>query len=262
MPDPRILIDPEYEALLKQHGLLDLDALFSRPDLTPVKALLTERQTFRVTLDGRTFYIKRYPQLPKPGLLASLLHGRQYSPAAREWHALRRLIQLGVPTITPAACLEDGTRAALVTIGLDAPNTLEELALGALKGDTPRRRELARQIGSLLRRMHDGGINHRDFYLVHLRVGADDTVYVTDLNRADIRRNVGERWRVKDLAALLHSAAMVGRTDRARCARAYFGGRLRDHRALIAAVQRKAARITAHTRKKVAKGEANYHEAG
>ena len=150
-------------------------------------------------------------------------------------------------------------RAALVTVGLPAQISLEQVIR-----DQPlppaRRQKFARELGAILRAMHEGGVNHRDFYLVHIRVGDNDELYVTDLNRADIRRRVTRRWRVKDVAALLHSApASVTASDKARFARAYFGQPLRERRPFIQAAIRKAARMTAHTRKRVAEGESNYH---
>jgi heptose I phosphotransferase len=111
--------------------------------------------------------------------------------------------------------------------------------------------------------MHAAGVNHRDYFFVHIRVGARDKLFITDLNRADLRKVVPERWIVKDLAALHFSApAGVSSTDRARFMRAYTGKRLRESRAMIRAITRKAERMQSHTRKKVQAGEANYHLPG
>jgi heptose I phosphotransferase len=269
MAETQILVDPALQAELEGDGLLDLDALGTRDDLETIKARLKSRQTYRLrTGTGRVLYLKLYRTVePEPRFARIFARGFD-SPASREWHVLKRLAEIGVPTMHAAACIEelaDGrvTRAALLTVGLNAPHNLQRILLDDL-GQYPqpvRRQALARKLGELLRRMHDGGVNHRDFYLVHIRVGQDDQLYVTDLNRADIRKRVTRRWRVKDVAALLHSAppSLVSATDRARVARAYFGVRLRDHRAFIEAVFRNAERMTAHTRKRLAQGEANYH---
>lgn len=262
MPDVATTVAPEDKTWLQAAGLLDLDALFTRADLVAVKAKLTDRQTLSVALpEGRVVFVKRYPKVKPPGLLRRSPFS---SPAAREYEALRRLAELGVPTIHPLALLEERqgkrvTRAALLTLGLDAPQTLEQLVLAGLSAR--RRQALARQLAQVTRRMHDGGVNHRDYYLVHLRVGQSDRLFVTDLNRADLRREVPRRWVVKDLAALQFSApaGVVTRTDRARFLGAYTGKPLRACRSLVKAILRKAAAMRANTARKVARGEANYH---
>lgn len=261
-PSLEITTDPAFEAPLRAAGLLDLASLFTRTDLQPVKAKLAERQTLKLDLpDGVTVYVKRYPKLRKPGLLKL---AAPPSPARREWMALTLLGHAGVPTIKPLALLEEcegkhAVRAALITLGLDAPQTLEDLVRG--NPDPTRKHAITRELARITRRMHDAGINHRDYYLVHIRVGAGDQLFVTDLNRADLRKVVPERWVVKDLAALHFSAPshLVTSTDRARFLTTYTGKPLRESRALIKAITRKAERMDAHTRKKVAKGAANYH---
>ncbi len=268
MAETRILVDPALQAELAAEGMLDLDALAARDDLHTIKARLESRQTYRLqTSTGLTLYLKLYREIEPESRFMGLFARRFDSPASREWHVLQRLHELRVPTMRPAACLEEFegsrvTRAALLTVGLDAPRSLQKLVQEELAEDPQpaRRQQIAHELGRILQRMHEGGVNHRDFYLVHIRVGPDDELYVTDLNRADIRKRVTRRWRVKDVAALLHSCpSLVTATDKARFARAYFGGRLRQHRDFIEAAVRKAERMTAHTRKRMAQGEANYH---
>lgn len=258
------IIDEQFRPELEAAGLLSLDDLFSRTDLAVVKATLAERQTFRATCPGGAFYIKRYVD-PSPESFWGGLFAQPFdSPVQREWAVLRRLYKLGVDAPIPAACIEEREgsrirRAALITRGLPVNTNLQALAQTSLPA--ARRQRLARQLGRILRTMHDGGVNHRDFYLVHILVGEGDRLYVTDLNRADIRRRVTHRWRVKDIAALLHSApATVTATDKARFLRAYLGRKgLRGARDLVNAVTRKAARMTAHTRKQVARQQPNFH---
>ncbi len=269
MATPRnleITTDPAFETQLRDASLLDFESLFTRPDLQPVKAKLAARQTLKLALpQGITVYIKRYPKLRKPGLLK---RASAPSPARREWVALTMLGHFKVPTIRPLALLEQcegkhTVAAALITLGLDAPQTLEDLAREAAM-PAARKHAITRELARITRLMHDSGINHRDYYLVHIRVGAGDSLYITDLNRADLRKVVPERWLVKDLAALQFSAPanQVSRTDRARFLRAYTGKPLHASRAMIKAVIRKAERMAGHTRKKVKAGAANYHLPG
>ncbi|MCA8914595.1 MAG: hypothetical protein KDB90_04215 [Planctomycetes bacterium] len=269
MRETRLLVDPALRSELESEGLLDVNALAARGDLETIKARLESRQTYRlVTAAGTTLYLKLYREIEPEPRFAGLFARGFDSPASREWHVLQRLHELRVPTMRPAACIEEVEsgvvkRAALLTVGLSAPRSLQKLLLEEFTEcpQPARRWQLTVELGRILRRMHDGGVNHRDFYLVHIRVGHDDELYVTDLNRADIRKRVTRRWRVKDVAALLHSApaSLVTATDRARFARAYLGGRLRDHRDFIEAAIRKSERMTSHTKKRLAQGEANYH---
>ncbi len=50
--------------------------------------------------------------------------------------------------------------------------------------------------------MHDRGFNHRDLYLCHLLRDTEGNLFVVDLHRVDRRRQVPERWKIKDIAAL------------------------------------------------------------
>jgi heptose I phosphotransferase len=255
-------INQKYREALEAADLLNLQSLFSRDDLSAVKDTLESRQTMKYENGESVFYIKRYPIRTQSGSRFNLVSKSFTSLAMREWHVLNRLQDLDVPTMQTAACLESPTQAALITAGLDAPRTLEEIAQNQwAELSLTRRNSFSNSVGQILRKMHDGGVNHRDFYLVHLRVSEDDQLYVTDLNRADIRKFVGRRWRVKDLAALAFSApSTISNTDRARCFKAYVNGeRLGKHRKLILAVLRRANAMKTHTQKKVAQGEANYH---
>ena len=73
------------------------------------------------------------------------------------------------------------------------------------------RRDLLRSVADSVRRMHAGGVNHRDCYLCHYLTPRDGkkfgkTVYVIDLHRAQLRRRVPRRYLVKDLAGLCFSS--------------------------------------------------------
>lgn len=261
------LINDNLRPLLEAQNLLDLDSLFNLANAETVKALLAVRQTFKIqAADGTVLYIKRYTN-PAADRFWDLLGARRFpSPASREYTVLLRLAELEIPAPQPAACLEEISgrrvrRAALVTLSLPPAVNLETLARGNTLN--PRRRAaLARNLGQLTRTMHEGGVNHRDFYFVHLLVDSDDRIHVTDLNRADIRQRVGRRWRVKDLGALLQSAPPeVTLSEKVRFARAYLASPLRQHRRLLADVQAKADTMKARTRKRVAQGRPNYHVA-
>jgi hypothetical protein len=61
--------------------------------------------------------------------------------------------------------------------------------------------ELCDELAALVARMHRAGWYHRDLYLHHLRLTADG-LCLFDAGRARHEERPGERWLVKDLAAL------------------------------------------------------------
>jgi hypothetical protein len=82
------------------------------------------------------------------------------------------------------------------------------------------KQKLIKQVAEIARVMHENGINHRDFYICHFLLDlafgteADIKLYLIDLHRAQIRRSVPTRWRVKDLAGLYFSSKEIGLTKR------------------------------------------------
>jgi tRNA A-37 threonylcarbamoyl transferase component Bud32 len=112
------------------------------------------------------------------------------------------------------------------------------------------RRRLGTELLALVARMHAQGFHHRDLYLQHVIVRADDGALVLiDVGR--VRRGRRARWLVKDLAALLHSTpARVTPREELRFAVGWLdaqgvtgrGARRRWLRAIV----RKRLRIAAH----------------
>jgi tRNA A-37 threonylcarbamoyl transferase component Bud32 len=75
---------------------------------------------------------------------------------------------------------------------------------------------LGAELLKLVVRLHAEGFHHRDLYLQHVIVAAEDGALVLiDVGRA--RRGGRARWLVKDLAALLHSTpARVSQREKLR----------------------------------------------
>jgi len=98
------------------------------------------------------------------------------------------------------------------------------------------RMRLIRKLAEAARRMHEAGINHRDFYLCHFHLDErslqQDSLrcYLIDLHRAQLRRRTPRRWQVKDLGSLYFSAMESGLTQRdlLRFMRHYCNGGLRE----------------------------------
>ena len=119
------------------------------------------------------------------------------------------------------------------------------------------------RVAEMVRKMHEGGINHRDCYICHflLQLPFDDLsnfkLSVIDLHRAQIRDKVPYRWRNKDLVALYYSVMDIGLKPRdyLRFLKIYFNGRklkeiFKDEAKLIESFEVKAQKIRTRTLKK------------
>ena len=124
---------------------------------------------------------------------------------------------------------------------------------------------LIRRVAGMARRMHHGGVNHRDFYLCHFLLHLDPAptpemlkLSLIDLHRAQIREKTPQRWRDKDLAALYFSALDIGltRRDVFRFLIYYFDrplrGILQDEQALFTRLAGEAERLHARYLRKYA----------
>lgn len=246
------------------------------------RGLASHRQRLRIELgDGperAVYYLKRVVRPPLREQVARLWRGRAADSSAwREWHFIRRLTEIGVPTMRCAALADDvrrGWERQSVLLTAEVPGQSLERWLPEHWPSLPRdrRRALIEQVAAVARLMHAGRLYHRDFYTSHLFVSWDSDgrplVHVIDLARMLERPARPWRWQIKDLAALHYSTpAVVGRTDRVRFLRRYAPwvehaarGRSRHglYRALAVAVIRRAQRMRRHdlSRSRRAAGEA------
>ena len=164
--------------------------------------------------------------------------------AETEWENTRTLMAAGfrVPTPAVGGLLKDG-RALFSTVRLDGLDPMDDVWATL----DPRR--ALRAAADVARRLHAGGLVHKDLYLCHLFV-AKGGEEITLIDLARITRTRSRRLRVKDLAALYVSAKdLASRTDLLRALKRYGGGR-----PLARAVLRKAARMARHVPKNVRDG--------
>lgn len=181
------------------------------------------RRTLRFERGGRGFFIKQHRGIGW-GEIAKNLAGLRL-PVLGAGHEHRALGKLAEAGIGAPRCVAFGRRGAnparresfIVTEELPDAISLEDLTRdwpSAPPVATGKRR-LIDAVGRLARRMHDQGVNHRDFYLCHiLKARRDDALYLIDLHRAGVRPAVPRRWLVKDLGGLMMSAMEIGLTRR------------------------------------------------
>jgi tRNA A-37 threonylcarbamoyl transferase component Bud32 len=151
------------------------------------------RSTVRLTLDGRVVYLKRY----EPEYYSWLDRMFRRDEAEHEWNMIHELQRAGFNVPRPVAFGRRGLRSFVAT---------EEIP-GGVPADSIQP-PLA-EIGKLMRRFHDAGFIHKDSYLCHIFV-AGEKLYFIDLQRVLGPGRFAQRWIVKDLAALAHSAERIG----------------------------------------------------
>ena len=231
------------------------------------------RRTFRTEVAGQGYYVKIHRGVGWLEIFKNLLSGRlPIIGAYNEWRASRRLAELGVASLHAVAFGQRGNNPALqhsfvITRELAPVISLENFTSNWRQDppDPVLKRSLVERVATMVRRMHGGGVNHRDLYICHFLLHlplphpSDELrLSLVDLHRAQIRRQVPERWRNKDLAALHFSTLNIGlvQRDRLRFLRLYFNRPLRaileEETALLSFLQAEGVRLQERYRRKFA----------
>ena len=234
---------------------------------------LEARRTLRTEVEGASYFVKIHRGVGWREIFKNLLSLRAPVLGARnEWRAIERLSALGVDTMLGVAFGERGDNPAtqhsfIVTEDLTPTISLEDFSRDWARLPPPLalKRALIERVAQMARRMHDGGINHRDFYICHFLLHLEPAptaenlkLSLIDLHRAQLRPHTPRRWRDKDLAGLYFSALGIGltRRDFLRFLRAYFAqplrSLLRDEAALLRHLAREAQRLQARFQRKYA----------
>ena len=259
MEHGRLWVNVRFQKLLAKAGLLSFEALYSAQKATVTKDKPDKLRTnFRLELTDeareRVFFLKRHQPSRFLRRVLSRLTGRtRPSPARIEWDNIFRLAELDIPTMTPVALGDDRAtgRSFTLTEAVVGGGPLDEFLQQI---DYQQRRELAGQLGGLVRRLHAAGLTHRDLYLSHVYVvagGQKETVlHLIDLQRVDGHAVRLRRWCIKDVAQLEHSRPIdvTTRTDCMRFLHAYFGlDKLGpSQKRFVRSVIKKARRIGRH----------------
>lgn len=233
------------------------------------------RRTLRFEAGGRHYFIKIHHGVGWAEILKNLISGRLPIISARqEWLAIRRLTELGVPTMSIAGFGERGWNPARRESFLITDELADTVSLETLCADWPQRRpdfafkhRLLERVAQISRRLHENGVCHRDFYLCHFLLHrppgaspnpqAEPELSVIDLHRAMIRDRLGRRWIEKDIAGLYFSSLQIGltQTDLLRFLKIYTGQPLREalitHAGFLRRIQVKAERIWQRDQRKI-----------
>lgn len=184
------------------------------------------RQTVKVEMDGRYYFIKRHTGVGWGEIIKNWIScKRPIVSAINEVNAIAALERLQIPT-TPyvghgvQGWHPAGLRSFVMTEDLGNIVTLETLAL-AWKEQAPAlhyKRAIIRRVAEIAGKLHANGIYHRDFYICHFcfkdeaRQQCPPPLFVLDLHRVEIHAKPHSGLQIKDLAALYFSAMDVGLT--------------------------------------------------
>ena len=268
-----IVVNKAYREVLNQNRLDTFKSFMEYTDVEVAKQVIQERSTVKFVLaEGNrqsTFFLKRYTSPSVQEYLKCLIRFSWPKSALNEWRAILRFHEIGLPTMVPVAEGEKRNRLGLVTQSFIVTKEIK----GACRLDgyltkwlqktlsreaIQKKRDLIKQVAHLTRKMHAMGLNHRDYYLCHIFIrtmeeNEDFELFIMDLHRVDIRKRVGRRWIVKDLAALHFSslALPIHATDRIRFLKQYLQKEhldTRDH-FFVRQIVKKTERIARHTEK-------------
>lgn len=241
-------VAPQYQPIFRELGL-DGETIFEHELIRPWRTLPGDREncTLDATLaDGRSirWHVKRY-QAPH-GLTAATIKSTVADDEAR---AYQELHARNIPT-APLVCwgrLKDG-RSFLISDDLTDYTAGDKL----LESGVPFDRILA-PTADLAAKLHGAGLHHRDLYLCHFFIRADDAradVRLIDIARVRKLGNVltRRRWIVKDLAQFWYSTIAEKVTDAQRDAwlSRYAEQRKIDPDSLRSAIIRKSNWIARH----------------
>jgi hypothetical protein len=204
-------IHPNYRALLAHHGLAKAGEVLALQGI--VCCGHPDRHVVRVTIGKGNLavpaFLKREHRTRWRDRLVNAWAGYGLcSRSHREFTILRELEKTGIGTAEPIAAGEDDDgRAFLLIRELEGYQELRQFLCEMAAASISKRRDIARQLGVALARIHAAGFDHPDLYAKHVLVSPAPAPQFIDVRFLDWQRS--RRWpqvswarRWLDLAAL------------------------------------------------------------
>ena len=204
---------------------------------------LDGRRTLRFEVEGKGYFLKLHRGVGWKEITKNLIQLRlPVIGAENEWRAIDKLKSLQVDTMTYVAYGKRGINPAkqlsfIITEDLAGCISLEDYCKHWPEQPSPlaEKRALIKKVAWMAKQLHDNGVNHRDFYICHFlldetTIGDNPRLHLIDLHRAQIRKKIPYRWRLKDVAGLWFSAMDIGLSWREQClfVKAYSGLNVKD----------------------------------
>ena len=237
-----VMIAPEWQELLRQRGLLTVDAVYRFRDGTILiggTATELRRVEFRDEKQTRVLYIKKYWYPTSKLRWSGFYRGTFFGTAKvrREYENLARLRDWGLDAPSPVAYGEERHggwlhRSFLISEGVPAPLSLDLFIRDVLPAmSAPERRkqqrDLIRRLADYTRQMHEHRFVHHDYFWRNILLSGKSLAqfFLIDSHKGRLWKSWGESaGRAKDLATLDSPAPRYfRRSERLRFFLAYRG---------------------------------------
>lgn len=184
------------------------------------------RKTSLVELAGHRYFIKQHFGVGWREILKNLLSFKKpVLSAMTEVKAIKKITELGIATTPLVAYGQRGCNPAsiesfVMTKDLGDIISLEDLCANWRESPPERsfKRKLIVAVAKVAKKIHENGVNHRDFYLCHLCLDNSNlskvSLYLIDLHRVIIHSKPSVTANMKDVAALYFSSLDFGFTAR------------------------------------------------
>lgn len=244
----KFTVHPDYLKSLELIGLKEFRDFLCLEGLEAMRDV-PGRLTVSLDFNDSKAYLKRHWG-SKPGILKK---SGPHFEAQTEWDNTRLLESKGINVPTPLAYGLAKVAGQPVSFYLSAAvkGIQSDHYLDRTELKLDKKRKFLEQLADFAALIHNGGFNHRDFYLCHLFVeeGVDGFEFsLIDLQRVQHRSHWRYRWLIKDLTQLYYS---VPRSfSRTECLRWFMRYRSvsrlgKDDKRMILAVLKKTARLRA-----------------
>ena len=220
-----MFLDPELKAFFAEKDLFDTVFDIKGEVFRNVK----NRKTMRFRFNNRNYFVKIHRGVGWKEIFKCLSMGKKpVLGAENEFEAIRLLEKLGIPTMKCRAFAKRGSNPAkqesfIITDELQNKIPLEDFCRNWKENPPPEKlkHEIIDRLAETCAKMHFAGLNHRDCYICHFLL--DEKIFeetgkvslcVLDLHRAEIRKVIPRRMRIKDLAGIFFSSMDAGLTKR------------------------------------------------
>lgn len=195
------------------------------------------RSTLKIAINNHNYFIKKHWPVSLKEIIKNIISFKNpFTSAITEYRAINKLKSLKINTLDVAGFAECGRvnpKSFIISKSIEPNLELDKLCMRFV--DHSRYYKLKRVIISVVaqytRRLHLNGMNHRDYYLCHylynnkhgisqiknlldnfnnqsmsaLLDNINKNIYLIDLHRMQMRKQVPIRYLMKDLVALLFS---------------------------------------------------------
>lgn len=258
-------VNADFKQSFRELGLTSIEAVFAfRGDKNLSKDNLAgfrDRVQFYNKSPATTLFLKRYKKPPTFVQLKNWLsHHNRKSCGLSEFEQIKNLSQAGINTPKVVSYGQQWgfifeKRSYIITENISNAESLERKLPdffndSAQSENLKSRRSFINKLADFVRKFHQTGYRHRDFYFSHIFYSDNGAFYLIDLARAFKPVILRRRFQIKDISQLYYSAPArhFSNTDRLRFYLKYTGRDIltNDDKAFIRKVVNKAKQMAKH----------------